>query len=156
MDGKQIGNILRTSHQLHGQLLKAIRQQAQRQKDPRLSTALKYMEEVEQKSCDTLDRALANQSPHVLETFIRYYSDDQAKKTHRLVDGCAGQDTLGLMNIMLKLREQLAEIYDFCSQDAHLPEVTELMTSLRDFERRQLRSLGRQMNDYPFEALQQQ
>lgn len=155
MDGKQIGDILETSRNLHSNLLQAIRQQARRQKDELFSTALTYLDEVEQKAHGVIDNALTNQPQKLLDTFIRYYPDDLEDEARRLVDDCPGKDTVGLMHIMIGVRQQLVGIYDFCTSDAHLPDVADLMANIREFEHRQLLSLGQQMNDYPFEQVVQ-
>ena len=150
MDGKQIGEILKTSQNIHNGLRDAIHEQSKRLDEERLGTALAYLNEVEQKADAIITESLGSQHKEVLNTFIRYYPVEQEEKALKLVENCARLDTASLMKTMIQTRQQLVEIYDFCARNAHLPEVADLMENICKFETEQMQELGQQMTDYPF------
>lgn len=150
MASRQVADILQTSQNIHNHLRDAIQRRSVVTADERLSTALNYLDQVQQKSRTVLNESLEPNHKKVLSTYIRYYPVEIEHEVLKIIDHCEDEDATGLMKTLIQTRQQLVAIYDICAENAQLPEVAELLENIREFETTQLLELGQQMTDYPF------
>ena len=148
---KRIGDIIEMSLELHSSMQNILKSKVDTTSTEELTSAFEYLESIEEKTKNVIEEIPEPQRENILTTFVRYYpidEEDEARQIVKDTDSNDSEDVPTLMNSMVKLRQKLIDIYDFCAIDAHIPEVKKLMESIREYEVTKLHEVSRQMSEY--------
>jgi hypothetical protein len=145
---KKVSEIIGMSQTMHNALQKILREAISSVDDTRLSGALEYLESVEQKTKDMIEEMPEHDRKNMLDTFIRYYPVDEEDEAQLALENIDSDDIEQLMGGMVKVRQKIVDIYDFCGTEAHIPELQDLMKSIRDFEATKLHDISRQLSEF--------
>ena len=148
MAAKTVSSIIEMSRTLHKDLLKKIQNKESAVNDTRLSAALEYLETLESKTTEMIEEVPKSNRKNIMDTYKRYYPVDEEDEAQATLENVNASDIDSLMFAMVKVRQKLVNIYDFCTTDAQIPEVKKLMENIRDFEVSKLHEISRQLNEF--------